>query len=195
MLVSSCFLDGAEHHGIVPSHQFRLLVRSGIVLHHLEEVVQRLLDDVHALHHPSLDEDGDLDLHPFPEELDGGLRLRLEVVLVGRRGKADFLDDGLLLVLLGFPLLLSLLELELSVVDDLADRRMSLGAHAIEVELHVHRLLKGDAKGDDAEAFAVGADEENFLEVNPVVDQVAVVVAPWPKSLLITVIYGTVPPS
>lgn len=194
MLVSSCFLDRTEHHGIVPSHQFGLLVGSRMVLHHLEEVLQSLLDDVHSLHHSSLDEDGDLDFHAFAEELDSGLGFRLQIVLVRRGGETDFLDDGLLLVLLGFSFLLTLLEFELAVVDDLADGRMGLRADAIEVELHVHGLLESDAKRNDTKAFAIGTDEKHFLEVDPIVHQVTIVVASGTKSLLITVIYRAVPP-
>ena len=194
MLISSCFLNRAERDGVVPSQQFRLLVSSRIVLHHFQEVLQSLLDDVHSLHHSSLDEDGDLDLHAFSEELDSGLGFRLEIVLVRRRGEADFLDDGLLLVFLGFSLLLGLLELELSVVDDLADRRMGLRADTIKVELHFHGLLESDAKRNDTKAFAFGSNQEDFLEMDSVVHQVTIVVASGTKSLLITVIYRAVPP-
>ena len=85
----------------------------------------------------SPEEDGRLYLGAFLEEFPGVLELELEIVLVGIRTEADFLDHHLGGV--GFHLLRLLLALveELFVIEYLTNWRIGLGAdfHQIQLEL------------------------------------------------------------
>ena len=134
------------------------------------------LPELGMAHLPAPEHDRDLDLVAFGEEPGDLAGLGVEVAGPDLGPVLHLLDagaGGLAPRLLG-PL--RLVELELAVVHDPADRRVGLGRHLDEVEIQ----LPGDGErlGQrlDPELLAVGIDEADLPGADPIVDPVLVVV-------------------
>jgi hypothetical protein len=87
-----------------------------------QDRVEHLATKLRMGHLASPESNRDLDLVSFLEELLNRPTLESQVVLVGRRPHAHFLEQGDLLVLACVALFLLLLELVASVVKQAADR-------------------------------------------------------------------------
>ena len=141
------FLGGDDNHHTLAFELGHLFKLAGLLarLCELEEhqLTLILIDDGTAL-----EEHLHFHLAAFFQEADGMVGLELEVVLVGLRSEADFLDDHL--CRLGFDVLLFLLLFvkKLLVVHYLAHGRGGLGGdfHQVETELVGERqsLTEGD---------------------------------------------------
>ena len=75
--------------------------------------------------------------------------LHVVVVRVDVRTKLDLLDFDQLLALARLALFLLFLELELAVIEDLADRRVRIGGHLDEVERRLFRQSLRVCRFDD----------------------------------------------
>ena len=110
----------------------------------------------------STEEDGCLHLGALLEELAGMLQFELEVMLISVGTEADLLDCDLGSILLHLLGLLPLLVEVLLVVEDLADRRISLGADLNQVKLHLVGHLQGLGDRIDARLGNVVTDKTDL---------------------------------
>src|SRR5262249_1123150 len=117
---------------------------------------------------PAAEEDVEHHLVLVFQELARLVDLDLDVMVAGLGADADFFE--LLLVWLSLALFAGLLVAELAVVHDLADRRPLLGGHLDQVELCLAGHLQGLRGRDDAELFAVGADQPHGADADLLVD-------------------------
>ncbi|GLS81966.1 hypothetical protein GCM10007893_28240 [Paracoccus marinus] len=81
---------------------------------------------------------------------------------VGPGAELHFLDLDDLLVLAGFGFALLLFVLELAHIHDLADRRRGVGRNLDQIEPDLLRQLDAACGGDDADVFAVRADQADL---------------------------------
>jgi hypothetical protein len=114
--------------------------------------------------------DRDLDLVPLAEEPHDVTLLGLVVVLVDLGAELHLLDDRVGLVAAGFTGLLGVLVLELAVVHELADRGSAHRGDLDEVEVRLLGQAQRVARGDDADGLAVGSNEPDFRDPDPIVD-------------------------
>ncbi|GEL99659.1 hypothetical protein CTE05_32060 [Cellulomonas terrae] len=84
--------------------------------------------------------------------------------------ETDLLEDRVGLVPPGLAGLHVCFVLELAVVHDLADGRTSVRCHLDEVEVGVLRQAQGVLHADDADLLAVGADQADLGDADPIVD-------------------------
>ncbi len=160
-----------------------------MVFDELKEACPCLLDDVPSLPPTAFDEDGDFDFPSIIKELVGGFCLRLKIVLIGRRSEADFLNHGLLLVLLCLFGFLFPVELVFAIVDNLADRRMGHRGNAEKIHLGIIGLCLGDTDRHDPVVFALRSDKKNLFEVDTLVDEIRILLRTETIVRVITVKY------
>lgn len=124
---------------------------------------QKLLTDLGVGHLTAAEAHSDLDAIAFLEELHRVSHLDVQVVRVDAGRHANLLDLDDALILLGFLFLLELVEAELAVVHDLADRRDGVRRDLHEIKL----LFLGHGQRrfgrDDTEHGSVGSDQADFL--------------------------------
>ena len=122
-----------DHHHLPPFHERALLHRTvllQILLHAIEQLGAELL--VHHL--AAAKPERDLRLVAVGQEFDQVPQLDLVVALFGARPELDLLDLNLLLLATRLLRLLVLLEHELAVVHDSADRRLGTRGHFHEIQ-------------------------------------------------------------
>src|SRR6185312_8203510 len=112
----------------------------------------------------------DLDLVPGLEEPHHVTLLGLVVVGVDLRTKLHLLDDHVRLVPTGLTGLLGVLVLELPVVHELADRGARRRGDLDQVEVGLLRQAQRVSRRDDADGLAVGSNEADLGNPDPVVD-------------------------
>ncbi|CFX16749.1 protein of unknown function [Candidatus Filomicrobium marinum] len=121
-------------------------------------------------HFATTEAQGNLHLIAVVEETFDGPHLDVVVVLINRRTHLDLLDlDGLLLFACfgGFFLLL---ELELAVVHDLADRRLSIRRNLNEIQAGVIGAILRLEAVYHPDIFSVLINQTDFSDPNGVVD-------------------------
>ena len=99
------------------------------------------------------------------EEAARMINLRIEVVGIDEAGELYLLDLDRLLILLGFFFSFCFVEAVLSVVHDLADRRIGLCAHKYEIEIAAVRSLKSLRKRHYSELLTVIRYDANILVI------------------------------
>jgi hypothetical protein len=134
--------------------------------HPLQEAVAELGPGLLA----AAEHDRDLDLVALLEEPHHVTLLGLVVVRVDLRTELHLLDDRVDLLLAVLTGLDGRLVLELAVVHELADRRLAVRGHLDQVEVRLDSQSQGVLDADDADLFAVGADESYFRNADPIVD-------------------------
>jgi hypothetical protein len=103
------------------------------------------------------------------EEANDVSLLRLVIVAIDLRAHLHFLDHHVGLFLAGLPLPHGLLVLVLAVVHDADDGRIGQGRNLNEVEILFDRHLERLLRGQDAHLGAVGPDDANPRDPDPVV--------------------------
>ena len=111
-----------------------------------------------------------LTLSPALQEPHDVTLLGLVVVLVDLGTKLHLLDDHVRLVPTRLTGLLGVLVLELPVVHELADGRLALRRDLDQVEVGLLGELQCLVGRDDADGLAVGSDEADLGNPDPVVD-------------------------
>jgi hypothetical protein len=96
--------------------------------------LQQLHAEIGVLHLAATEAQRDLHLVTFFEEAMNGLHLHFVIVVVDVRTNLDLLEFDALGLFARLGLLLLLLEPELAVVEDFADRRIGIGRHLDKVE-------------------------------------------------------------
>ena len=71
-----------------------------------------------------------------------------------------------MLILFRFTRLLLRFETISSVIDNLAYRCLCIRSHTEQIEVHFIRFLKRFPAHHDTKLFAIGSDNQNFLETN-----------------------------
>ncbi|OIQ75974.1 hypothetical protein GALL_423530 [mine drainage metagenome] len=92
------------------------------------------------------------------------------VVRVDLEPEANLLEDRVGLVAARFARLHVCFVLELAVVHDLADRRSRVRGDLDKIEVGVLRQTKGVLHADDADLLALGADQADLGDADPIVD-------------------------
>ena len=100
----------------------------------------------------------------------GVFDLGIEVVGVDARGHANLLDLDDVLVLLGFFFLLQLLEAELAVVHDLADRGRGVRRDLDQIEILFFGQRQGCGRRHDTKLIAISSDHAELLVPDLLVD-------------------------
>ena len=170
LLLVGLLLHRAEHH----DHVAPVLLGHALDEAELGHVVRQPLEQAHAHLRARLlataEHDHDLDLVAGGEEpLDVAL-LGAVVVRVDLQPETDLLEDRVRLVPPGLTGLHVCFVLELAVVHDLADGRTSVRGHLDEVEVGVLGQAQGVLHADDADLLAVGADQADLGDADPIVD-------------------------
>ena len=111
-----------------------------------------------------------LTLSPCLEEPLDVTLLGLVVVRVDLRAELHLFDDGEGLVAPGFARLLRALVLELAVVHELADGRTGHRGDLDQIQVRLGGEFEGLADRHDADLLALGADETDLGDADPVVD-------------------------
>ena len=129
----------------------------------LTKVLQQIFANGGMGHFTTTETNRDLDAVAVLQELLGILQLDVEVVGVDAGRHTDFLDLDHTLVFLGFLFLLQLLEAELAIIHDLADRGDCIGSNLDQVQILFicHSLCIG--RRHDAQLGTVVANNPNFL--------------------------------
>lgn len=127
---------------------------------------QKLLTDFGMCHLTAAEAHSDLHTVAFLEELDRVTHFGIEVVGVDAGGHTNLLDLDNTLVFLCFLFTFELVEAELSVVHDLADRRNGVRRDLDEVKLLFLSHLQSCSGRNDSEHCAVRTDQTNFLVPN-----------------------------
>jgi len=161
-------LDGAQDLVHAVPHHLGAGLGVRLALEVLDEPVEDFPPVVEARHLASAELNRRLDLVPLFEEPDDVPELEVVVVLVDVRPELDFLDLGDLLLPLGLVLFLLLLERELPVVHDLADRRVGLLGDHDDVEAFLAALRERRLRLEDAELLARGRNQPDTLETQDV---------------------------
>ena len=92
------------------------------------------------------------------------------IVHIGARPELNFLDGDHDLLLLGFVGLLLLLILKLAKVDDLTNRRLSVGRDFDEIHPAIPRFANRFASVHDTELLAIVADHAHLRHANAFVN-------------------------
>ena len=154
--------------------QLGSLVQDGDVGTLVGELDQQVLTDLGVGHLTTAEADGDLTAVAVGQELLCIAQLDIEVIHVNAGGHPDFLDLHHTLVLAGLFLSLGLLEAELAVIHDLADR-----GNGIRRDLdQVQALLLCDAQsfqsGHNAQLFTGLRDQSNLLVADFFIDLMSI---------------------
>lgn len=126
--------------------------------------------DVHVGQLPSAEHHRDLYLVALPQELPGVPDLEIKIVIVDARPEFDFLEVDYVLLLLGSPGGLGLLELELPVVHDLDHRRTSRWGDLDKIETPLVRGSERLLDGKDSELLTRFSDDPDGTYPNLSVD-------------------------
>ena len=154
---------GAEEHGHMAAVQLGVLLHSGHFAALLTELLQQNFANGGMGHFTATEADSHLDTVAFLQELLCILQLDVEVVGVDIGRHTDFLDLHHFLVLLVFLFLLHLLEAELAVIHDLADRGSRVGRDLHQIQILFIGQLQSIFSGHNTKLFAVIANDTNFL--------------------------------
>src|SRR5438477_5721618 len=156
----------------VPLHVRMRTLGGAELLHFREETIEHGAAELHVRHLAAAEADRGLDLVAVLQEADDVVLLEIEVMLVDAGAELHLLDDDHLLLLLRLAGLLLLLEDELSVVHDLAHRRVRRRGDLHEVEVFLSRHLLGLCDRHDADLPSLVVDQTDFGGANELVDAV-----------------------
>src|SRR5262249_18711495 len=137
------------------------------------QLLQDRVEDAPAfllvLHLATAEEDVDQDLVVVLQELPRLVDLGLDVVLPRLGADADLLEL-LLPDLAALLALLRILETQLAVVEDAADRRPLIRRHLDQVEVGLPGTLQGLCGRHDVQLFPIGANQAYGGDANLLVD-------------------------
>ena len=136
------------------------------------EALHKLFAKLLVSHLAAFEDDADVDLVPVFEEFAGPFGFDVKVVLANRDVKLDFLVASRFGVLLLGPFGFLLLEAELPIVEDLANRGVASRGDAVEVEVVAHGQFVRGAGAHTAEVIAVRSDYHDFRVTDVFVDGV-----------------------
>ena len=136
----------------------------------LRHAVEYPATDVHVGQLASAEHHRDLNLVALPQELPGVPDLEIKIVIVDARPEFDFLEVNYVLLLLGSPGGLGLLELELPVVHDLDHRRTSRGGDFYQIETPFVRRSERFLDGKDSELLTRFSDDPDRTDPDLSVD-------------------------
>ena len=112
----------------------------------------------------------DLHLHVLAQKIDRVRQLDAQVVRVNARAQLDFLDDGGVLVLLGFLFLLGHFVAEFAEIHQPADRRHGGRGDFDQIHAMLARQIDRVGERQDAELVAVHSDDADFAGADFAVD-------------------------
>ncbi len=112
----------------------------------------------------------DLHLHVLAQKADRVFQLDAKVMRINARAQLDFLDDGGVLVLLGFLLLLGHFVTVFTEIHEAADRWHGGGGDLHQVHRMLPRQIDRVGQRNDAELLAVHSDDPDFAGTDFAVD-------------------------
>ena len=127
------------------------------------EFDQKIMADGGMSHHAAAEANRDLDPVSVLQELQSALDLGVEVVGVDAGTHTNLLDFNHPLILLGFLFPLLLIEAELGIVHNFADRGDSIGGDLYQVQALLLGQSVGLLSGHNAQLRAVFADDAKLL--------------------------------
>src|SRR3954469_11476462 len=150
-----------DHHRHLAAFHARHLLDLGDLIEIVPDPHQHVHAELLVRQFAPAEPHGDFDLVAFLDELVHAAHLDCVVMVVDARTQLDFLDLYNLLLFAGLVLLFLFFVLELSEIEDLADRRISVGRDFNKVQAgiggHVHRF----AAPDDPHHLPAFIDEPN----------------------------------
>ena len=161
---------GAEEHGHVASLELCALGHSGNFIAVSAKLLEQLFAERRVRHFAAAETNGNFDPVAIFQELLGIFDLGIEVVGVDARGHANLLDLDDLLVLSGFLFLLELLEPELAVVHDLADRGNGVRRDLDQIEIFFFGQRQSSGGRHNTKLIAFSSDHAEFLVPDFLVD-------------------------
>ena len=164
-----CGLCGEEN-AHVTAFQLGILIHAGDLGTLGGKIEQELLADVGVSHFTAAEANSDLNAVALSQELLGIAQLGVEIADVDTGGHTDFLDFDNMLVLFRFFLALGLLELELTVVHELANGRDSVGRDLDQVQTGLIGAVLSLGSRHDAELLTGVADQSNFAVADLFID-------------------------
>ena len=163
MLLLTLFLLLSKDNTHVTSLDLRRLLDDCDVLKLLCKIVEDRTAGIHMCHLASAETNRYLNFVTLLKELPRSSDLRIEIVRIDVRGHADLLDLHDMLLPAGFLLAAGLLITILSVINDLAYRRMRRRRNLDQVDTVFLRLLIGFTRRHDAELLTFRSDQPDFL--------------------------------
>jgi hypothetical protein len=158
-------LRGKEN-GHAAAFHFGFLLQDGGVARLLGKAQKQIASDLGVRHLAAAETHGDLDTVSVREKLQGIFELGIEVADVNAGRHTHFLDLDDMLILAGLLLTLALLETELAVVHELANRRIDLRRDLHKIETVFVGNLERLRGGHDAELLTRSADQANLAVAN-----------------------------
>ena len=131
---------------------------------------KKFLSERRMRHFTATETYSDFDSVAIVQELDCAFDLGIEVVGVDARGHANLLDLDDLLVLSSFLFLLELLEPELAVVHDLADRGNGVRRNLDQIEIFFFGQRQSSGGRHNTKLIAFSSDHAEFLVPDFLVD-------------------------
>jgi len=154
---------GGQEHGHEAAFQLGILFHGGNIAAALGEVHQQLLTEVGVRHFAATKTNADLHTVAIAQELLSAFDLGVEIVGVDTGAHANLFDFHNALVLLGFLFTLLLIEAELGVVHDFADRGNCVGRDLYKIHALLFSQCIGLISGHDAQLGTVETDEANLF--------------------------------
>ena len=158
-----------QNHGHRVALEGRHLLDADQVLQFVQDLVENLSADVGVRELPASEADRDLDLLPFFEETLNGLRLEIEVVVVGLGTESDLFEKDDLLVLASLALFLLLVVLEATVVQKPAHRGNGGRRNFYEIETTLSRDGQRIGGVENSELLSVFSYETDLGNPDPFV--------------------------
>ena len=154
--------------------QLGSLVHDGHIGAALRKLQQQLLTDIGVSHLSAAETNSDLAAVTVGQELLSIALLDIEVIDVNAGGHPDFLDLHHTLVLAGLFLSLGLLEAELAVIHDLADRGNGIRRDLDQVQALLLCDTQSFQSGHNAQLFTGLRDQSNLLVADFFIDLMSI---------------------
>lgn len=160
----------ADHYVDAPTNEFRRKIGMAVGCYIGKKFVYDGEADLGVRHFAAAKFQGDLHLHVFAQKINCVRQLDAEVVRINARAQLHFLDDGSVVVFLGFLFLLGDLVTVFSEIHQAADGRHGCGGDFDEVNAVLAREVQRVGELDDAELLAVHCDDPDFAGADFAVD-------------------------
>lgn len=169
LLFGLLHLGRHKHHDGSALH-LRGLINNCNVAAGIAVTLQQLLTQMRVCDGALTEADGNFQLIAALQKLLALRNLGFKIVGINSGEHTDLLDLNHLLILARFLFALLLLEAVLSVIEDTAYGRCSLGSDLHEIQTLVECQLLGISCGHDAALFTVGINDKDFLVTNFLID-------------------------
>lgn len=164
------FWQRADHHDHLAAFHFGHVFDFAQFGNIRRDAFKQLAPKILVGHFAPAKAQGDFDLVSFFQELHDVAHFHVIVMGVGSRAELDLFDFDCGLLFAGFGFAFLLFIFELAEIHDLADRRGCVGGNLDQVEAGLLGQGQAALRCDDANIFAFGADQADFICADAFID-------------------------